>query len=99
MLTPINNGKIEFKLNEDLIKFLNKRINDIITDNIKLDFNRIINLIIKLHQTEVYYEETLKIQVENHNKQIKFLNEMKDLEHKKYVEAYDRYNNFKQYFF
>jgi len=33
MLTPINDGKIEFKLSEDLIKILNNRINEIITDN------------------------------------------------------------------
>lgn len=47
MLTPINDGKIAFKLSEDLIKFLNYHINDIITDNNNLDFNRTINLIIK----------------------------------------------------
>jgi len=94
MLKPIIDGKIEYKLNEDLIKTLNNHITDILTDKKKLDINLTKILIINLHQIEMYYKETLQTHIDLYNQQIKFLKDMYDIEYKNYVNAVNRFNNF-----
>jgi len=99
MLKPIIDGKIEYKLDEDLIKTLNKHITEIITDKKKLDLNLTKNLIIKLHQIEMYYNETLQTHIDIYNQQIGLLKDTYNIEYNKYVEAVNRYNNFNKNIF
>ena len=47
MLTQLKDGNIEIKLNDDLIKFLNNHINQIFINLNKIEYNKIIDIIIK----------------------------------------------------
>lgn len=82
MLSPLTYDNFEFKLNADLIRFLDKYINEIIIIIKKnLDSNRIIDLIIRLHEKEIKYNNLLMIQTNNYNEQINYLDKEKDKEY------------------
>jgi hypothetical protein len=87
MLPTLYYGKVELKINEDIINFLNKHIIQIIINNDKIDYNRIINLIFKLHEKEVKFNQILDIHIKNHNQAMIELKKLKEIEHNKVVEA------------
>jgi hypothetical protein len=87
LLPPLNYENVELKLNEDLIKFLNNHINQIIINNKKIEYNKIIELIIKLHGKEVEFNNIIKYHVDNHTQQIDTLDKLREVEHNKLVEA------------
>ena len=88
MLSPLIYNKYEYKLNDDLINFLNNHINKIIIDDKKLDYNRIIQFMIRIYQARHCVDP------QNYNQQIEHLENMKSIEYKKYIEAYNRYLDF-----
>lgn len=96
MLSPLNYDKIELKLNDDLIKFLNNHINKIIINNNKIEYNKIIELIIKLYKKELEFNRTIDIHVKNHHKAMEELDNLNEREYNNYVRAVNRYKQFKQ---